>query len=202
MQKENPFGEQYQKYWDRRYSKFSKFDDGIQTDLEGLFSVGPEEIADSNARKTNARTVVDGFCGIGGNTIGFAKYADHVYAIELDRGRIEMAKNNLKVYGLDHKVTFIEGDFFTEAPKLRAEAVFIAPPWGGPNYAQKETFTLNDFNPSGKDILELAFKHFSKVVFQVPRNFNLSQLAQFGKEFVVDDEKFEGNIIFKTVYFF
>ena len=140
MQK-NPFGEKYQKYWDRRYTKFSKFDEGIQTDIEGLYSVGPEEIADKIARKTNARTIVDGFCGIGGNTIGFAKYADHVYAIEIDSKRIEMAKNNLKVYGLDHKVTFIEGDYFDEAPKIDAEAVFIAPPWGGPDYAQKPKFT-------------------------------------------------------------
>lgn len=198
----NPFGEQYQKYWERRYAKFSKFDEGIQTDLEGLYSVGPEEIAVKNARKTNARTVVDGFCGIGGNTIGFAKYADHVFAIEIDHDRIEMARNNLKVYDLDHKVTFIEGDYFDEAPRLNAEAVFLAPPWGGPDYAQKERFLLEDFDPSGSAILDVALSHYPKVVFQIPRNFYLAELDQFGRNYVVEDEMFEGKVVFKTVYFF
>ena len=177
MSDNNPFGEQYQKYWDRRYAKFSKFDLGIQTDIERLYSVGPEEIADKNARKTNAKVVVDGFCGIGGNTIGYAKHADHVYAIEIDHDRIEMAKNNLAVYGLDQKVTFIEGDFFDEAPKLNAEAVFIAPPWGGPDYASKEVFTLDDFSPSGNDILDVAFACFEKVVLQIPVNFDVDSLT-------------------------
>lgn len=197
----NPFGDQYKKYWDRRYSKFSKFDEGIQTDLEGLYSVGPEEVADKNARKTDARTVVDGFCGIGGNTIGFAKYVDHVFAIEIDQDRIEMARNNLRVYGLDHKVTFIEGDYFVEAPKLEAEAVFIAPPWRGPDYAKKDKFYLQDFDPEGKSILNLAFANFQKVVLQIPKNFVLTELEQFGKQYEVEDEMFEDKVIFKTVYF-
>lgn len=199
---QNPFGEKYQKYWDRRYDKFSKFDQGIQTDVEGLYSVGPEEVADKNARKIGAKTVVDGFCGIGGNTIGFAKHAEHVYAIEIDPVRFEMARNNLRVYGLDHKVTFINGDYFDESPKIKAEAVFLAPAWGGPDYSQKDIFTLEDFNPSGKSILDIAFKYFSKVVIQIPKNFDLSELDQFGKEYVVEDEMYENNIMFKTVYFF
>jgi trimethylguanosine synthase len=202
MQQENPFGEKYQKYWDRRHTKFSKFDEGIQTDIEGLYSVGPEEVADKNARKTGARIVVDGFCGIGGNTIGFAKHAEHVYAIEIDHERIEMAKNNLKVYGLEDKVTFIEGDYFEVAPTIQADAVFIAPPWGGPEYSQKQSFALEDFNPSGKAILDLAFNHFPKVVLQIPKNFDLSELDQFGKEYTVEDELYEENVMFKTVYFF
>jgi trimethylguanosine synthase len=198
----NPFGDQYQKYWDRRYSKFSRFDEGIQTDLEGLYSVGPEDIADRYARKTNAKTIVDGFCGIGGNTIGFAKHVEHVYAIEMNHERIEMAKSNVRVYGLDHKVTFIEGDYFAEAPKIQAEAIFIDPPWGGPDYSRKERFTLADFDPSGKAVLELAFRHFAKVVLRIPKNFEMSELDQFAKKYVIEDEMHEGALIFKTVYFF
>ena len=202
MQQQNPFGDVYQKYWDRRYSKFSKFDQGIQTDLEGLYSVGPEAVASNTARKAGVKTIVDGFCGIGGNTIGFAKYADHVYAIEINHDRIKMAQHNLKVYGLDHKVTFIEGDYFEEVSKIKAEAVFIDPPWGGFEYVQKEKFTLHDFDPDGTKILDLAFIHFEKVIFRVPKNFDLLELQQFTKTYVVDDELFEGKVPFRTVYFF
>lgn len=202
MNKENPFGEKYQKYWDRRYSKFSRFDEGIQTDIEGLYSVGPEATADKIARKTNAQTIVDGFAGIGGSAIGFAKHADHVYLIEIDHARLEMAKNNLAIYGLANKTTFIEGDYFTEAPKLTAEAIFLSPPWGGPDYSQKEEFTLEDFASSGRAVLELAFQYFPKVVLQIPKNFKTSDLDQFGKEYVIENEMYEDNIMFKTAYFF
>jgi hypothetical protein len=34
-----PFGEHLQKYWNKRYLYFSRFDDGIEIDAEGLYSV-------------------------------------------------------------------------------------------------------------------------------------------------------------------
>lgn len=202
MATDNPFGEKYQKYWDTRYRKFSKFDEGIEMDLESLYSTGPEEISKKIARRTGAKTVVDGFACVGGSTIGFATYAEHVFAIELDHHRIEMAKHNLAVYGLADKVTFIEGDFLKEAPSLSAEAVFIDPPWGGPDYSLLETFTLDHFSPNGRELLEVAFRHFLKVVLRVPRNFDMKELDPFGKAYVVDNEMDGEKIIFKTVYFF
>ena len=38
-----PFGEKLQKYWDKRYQLFSKFDEGIQIDEQALFSITPKE---------------------------------------------------------------------------------------------------------------------------------------------------------------
>jgi len=61
---------------------------------------------------------------------------------------------------------------------------------------------LEDFAPSGKDILNVAFQYFEKVVLRVPKNFDFEELDQFGRKYVVDDEKFEDQIIFKVVYFF
>ncbi len=66
------FGPKAQKYWDRRYDLFSRFDDGIQVDEAGLYSVTPEKIALEQAKKMNCKTIVDGFCGVGGNAIAFA----------------------------------------------------------------------------------------------------------------------------------
>lgn len=202
MKQQNPFGEQYQKYWDRLPQKFSKFNEGIRIDLEGLYSTGPEEISKKIARRTGARTVVDGFCGVGGSTIGFAFYADKVYTIDTSAERLDMARHNVGLYGFSEKVEFIHGDFLTEAPKLQAEAVFIDPPWGGPSYAALEHFTLEHFLPHGKTILETAFKYFDKVVLRIPKNFVLSGLDQFGKPYTVDEEHFEEKIIFNVVYFF
>lgn len=60
------------KYWLRRYSLFSRFDDGIKLDEEGLFSVTPEEIAKHQAAHCGSGTVIDAFTGVGGNAIQFA----------------------------------------------------------------------------------------------------------------------------------
>lgn len=62
------------KYWFQRYDLFSKYDVGIKLDEEGWFSVTPEEIAASQARRfAGAGVVIDAFAGVGGNAIQFAK---------------------------------------------------------------------------------------------------------------------------------
>ena len=80
--------------------------------------------------------------------------------------------------------------------------VFIDPPWGGPDYSNLEKFTLSHFAPNGKEVLDVAFKNFEKVVLRIPKNFDEQELVQFGKEYVVDTEAFDDRVIFRVVYFF
>ena len=71
-------------------------------------------------------------------------------AIDIDRKRLEMCKNNARVYGVDHKISFILGDFMrlsrssfgplNEDP--RVDVVFLSPPWGGPAYINQDEFDL------------------------------------------------------------
>lgn len=62
------------KYWLQRYDLFSRYDVGIKLDEEGWFSVTPEEVAIHQAsRCAGAPVVIDGFAGVGGNAIQFAK---------------------------------------------------------------------------------------------------------------------------------
>jgi len=65
------------KYWEQRYSLFSKFDQGIQIDEEGWYSVTPESIAVHIANRCASDVIVDAFCGIGGNSIQFALTCNH-----------------------------------------------------------------------------------------------------------------------------
>lgn len=68
---------------------------------------------------------MDAFCGVGGNTIQFAQYYDRVIAIDISPERIEMAKNNARVYGIpEDKIEFICGDFLTMGHTL-GKARFI-----------------------------------------------------------------------------
>ncbi|KAH0944350.1 hypothetical protein HN011_009177, partial [Eciton burchellii] len=60
------------KYYKKRYIIFSKYDEGIQLDKESWYSVTPEALAKKIAKVCSCDTIIDGFCGAGGNTIQFA----------------------------------------------------------------------------------------------------------------------------------
>jgi hypothetical protein len=61
--------EHIKKYFPKRYTLFSKFDEGIQLDEVGWYSVTPECIAQYTAERLAYAKIVDMFSGVGGNTI-------------------------------------------------------------------------------------------------------------------------------------
>ena len=69
------------KYWHQRYRLFSKYDEGIKIESEeSWYSVTPEKIAEHLAERCRGDVIVDGFCGVGGNSIQFAKTCMQVKA--------------------------------------------------------------------------------------------------------------------------
>jgi trimethylguanosine synthase len=102
------------KYWNQRRRLFSRFDQGVQLDEEGWYSVTPEQIADHVASRltnlaascqrgqgsgsagssNNNIVVLDAFCGCGGNAIAFAKQPGvSVIGVDLDRSKLRRAAN-------------------------------------------------------------------------------------------------------------
>jgi len=49
----------------------------------------------------------------------FDKRGFEVYAIELDEGRLEMAKHNAQIYGVHDKIKWIHGDCLEVLPTLK-----------------------------------------------------------------------------------
>uniref|UniRef100_A0A8C9P0K8 Trimethylguanosine synthase n=1 Tax=Spermophilus dauricus TaxID=99837 RepID=A0A8C9P0K8_SPEDA len=169
------------KYWAQRYRLFSRFDDGIKLDREGWFSVTPEKIAEHIAGRVSqsftSDIIVDAFCGVGGNTIQFALTGKRVIAIDIDPVKIDLARNNAEVYGIADKIEFICGDFMLLAPCLKADVVFLSPPWGGPDYATAETFDIRTMmSPDGYP-LEVLRKITNNIVYFLPRNADIDQVA-------------------------
>ena len=107
------------------------------------YSVTPEKIAKHIAEVCRCGLVVDAFCGVGGNAIQFAKTCDRVIAVDIDRNKIDMARNNARVYWVESKIEFIVGDFFKVVPHLVADAMFLSPPWGGPEVSNNSLFVPN-----------------------------------------------------------
>ncbi|XP_054783317.1 uncharacterized protein LOC129290549 [Prosopis cineraria] len=168
------------KYWHQRYRLFSKYDQGIQMDEEGWFSVTPEEIAIKHAQRCSDHDlVIDSFSGVGGNAIQFAAKACHVIAIDIDPVKVELAMNNAKVYGVEEYIDFIVGDFFALAPSLKGDIVFLSPPWGGPSYKDIQTFTLELLKPiDGYTLFQVAQAITPNIVMFLPRNINLKQVPE------------------------
>jgi tRNA/tmRNA/rRNA uracil-C5-methylase (TrmA/RlmC/RlmD family) len=79
------------KYYEQRYSLFSRYDHGILLDDESWYSVTPEALAIHHARRCcrdnsayPERVLVDACCGVGGNTIAFSSHCNRVIAIDID----------------------------------------------------------------------------------------------------------------------
>lgn len=65
-------------------------------------------------------------------------------------------------------------------PTLKADAVFLSPPWGGPEYSASATFDLDTMIPPplfALDIFRAARKVTDNVVFFLPRNVDVDQVA-------------------------
>jgi len=56
-------------YFYKRYVLFSQFDQGIKLDQEGWFSATPEIVAKHTAKRLQYPKILDGFGGVGGNSI-------------------------------------------------------------------------------------------------------------------------------------
>ncbi|PWA62081.1 RNA cap guanine-N2 methyltransferase [Artemisia annua] len=168
------------KYWRQRYLLFSKYDDGIKMDEEGWFSATPECIAKHHAYRCGNGIVVDCFTGVGGNAIRFAQKSTHIIAIDIDPKKIEYAQHNAAVYGVKDHIEFITGDCFVLAQKLKADTVFLSPPWGGPEYTKARYFDINTMlKPhDGQFLFNVAKEIAPRIVMFLPRNVDIDQLAE------------------------
>eukprot|EP00735_Rhodelphis_limneticus_P002027 TRINITY_DN12766_c0_g1::TRINITY_DN12766_c0_g1_i1::g.28594::m.28594 TRINITY_DN12766_c0_g1::TRINITY_DN12766_c0_g1_i1::g.28594 ORF type:complete len:208 (-),score=47.16,sp/Q923W1/TGS1_MOUSE/50.48/2e-58,Methyltransf_15/PF09445.5/3e-45,Methyltransf_26/PF13659.1/2.7e-11,UPF0020/PF01170.13/2.5e-09,Met_10/PF02475.11/4.4e-08,Methyltransf_31/PF13847.1/6.5e-08,Methyltransf_18/PF12847.2/2.8e-07,MTS/PF05175.9/5.2e-05,Methyltransf_25/PF13649.1/0.00016,Cons_hypoth95/PF03602.10/9.9e-05,Methyltransf_3/PF01596.12 len=152
-------------------------------DREGWYSVTPEARARHIAERCRGyRVVIDAFAGVGGNTIQFALVCDKVIAIDIDARRLECARHNARVYGVEDKIEFICGDYIQLLPRLRADVVFLSPPWGGPKYLKQPTFDLRAIQVSdppidGVQMFYETVRHVTRnVVYFLPRNIDADQI--------------------------
>lgn len=80
------------------------------------------------------------------------------------------------MYGVADRIQFIIGDFFALAPTLKADVVFISPPWGGPELMNLEDYKLSDIMPhngGGEHILYMARQITSNIALYLPKNINI-----------------------------
>ena len=156
----------------------------------------PEIIAEYTAKLAKNCTVIDGFCGSGGNVIQFSKFCKKVYAIDIDPKKIEICKNNCKVYKCDNNIYFIKCDFLKienySQIKVNADYIFLSPPWGGISYKNSDIYSIKQsMSPDIHEIIKVSLRISKYIMFYVPRTLMLEEL--FG---IVSDIKKNSNIFF------
>ncbi|KAI5475826.1 trimethylguanosine synthase [Pseudohyphozyma bogoriensis] len=140
----------HKKYWAQRTRLFSAFSGPPphpHLDLAGWYSITPESIAVQIAERCRSSTIVDLFCGVGGNAIQFAFTCEKVIAVDNDPTRLECAKWNARIYGVEDRIEWVLGDGVqwvkdhvnkkeegTLKEEEEVEVMFLSPPWGGMEY--------------------------------------------------------------------
>ena len=126
-------------------------------------------------------SVIDGFCGSGGNVIQFSKYCSEVFAIDIDPKKLDICRNNCKIYNCKDNIHFIEYDFLKiqnyDKIKVKADYIFLSPPWGGVAYKKSDIYSIKDsMTPDISEIIKVSLKIVKYIMFYVPRTLKLDEL--------------------------
>ncbi|RLN85075.1 hypothetical protein BBJ28_00023617 [Nothophytophthora sp. Chile5] len=171
------------------------------SDGEVAERVTPQPIAEHIASRLRCDVVVDPFAGCGGNVIQLAMTCKQVIAIDIDPEKIRMAKHNATIYGVAHKIEWIVGNSIEILPALKADVVFLSPPWGGQNYSRKR-FRLDDMivkGVSGVELFAKARQVTKNIAYYLPRTTPTSDLEALSPGEVVECEKIFLNKQLKVV---
>lgn len=128
-------------------------------------------------------------------------------AIDIDTKKIEMARHNAKIYGVEDKIDFIVGDFFDLIDGIQADIVYLSPPWGGPSYMKYDTiYDLEQFlSPvSASKLMEATRRVTNNIVMYLPRNSNTKQLATLagpGNAVEIEQNFLDRKLVAITAYY-
>lgn len=104
--------------------------------------------------------VLETCTGGGFSTISLAKYAQHVYTVEIDRRRISDTKINVQTAGLEKKVTFIDQDIYShEVSQLipAIDSAFLDPDWAVSGPEHQYRFKNSTTRPPSDKLLNMIF---------------------------------------------
>jgi hypothetical protein len=143
-----------------------KFSRPVFTCADGLRFATPEIAAQYRAYRLKTGILADISCGIGGQTVFFAKQCDHVYAIDCNEDKLECARKNAQEYGVDN-ITFIKGDALSlhVIKQVENAEIIFSDPSRPATESMRQTGSLK---PSIPDVLD-AYRHVTdRMAFEAP----------------------------------
>lgn len=154
----------------------------LMLDEEALYSTTDQITADKITTDMlkfvpSSGIITDATACAGGNTYSFAQAYAHVNAFEKDVVRCDLLKHNLQVLGTSN-VNVECGDAFNLCKLQYQDAVFIDPPWGGPDYKKHDKVDLYLSNTPLWRFCESVAGHTNYIAIKVPVNFNETRFLQ------------------------
>jgi len=126
---------------------------------------------------TRKLEVTDLTGNVGGDTILFALNFDRVDSIEISKENFDVLQHNVREYKLKN-VALYHGDSL-KIFRWQTDILYVDPPWGGPEYKEKENLDLY----LGKERLDIFLKLILQqdwaptyVFLKLPKNYNFSRL--------------------------
>lgn len=154
-------------------------------DEEALYSTTDQLTADKITKDisryiTKESVIVDGTACVGGNTYSFGQTFRKVVAYEVDPKRALYLAHNMKLLGLTN-VECIHGDVLehvTQSKEQLPDCIFLDPPWGGPEYKQKERIQLFLSQKPIATVCAQIAPYTRYIAMKVPTNFDELQFQQ------------------------
>ena len=179
----------------------------LKLDKEALYSTTDQVTADKITRDIlryvpRKSTITDATACIGGSTYSFIQHFSNVIAIEYDKQRFEYLQYNMSILSQDlksnianlsniipytdysNKIDCRNGDALIECTKQYQDAIFIDPPWGGPEYKTYTHVQLYLSNLPLSEVCRRLYTYTTYIILKVPVNFDEENFISSTKSFI------------------
>ena len=179
----------------------------LKLDEEALYSTTDQVTADKITKDilkfiSRKSTITDATACIGGSAYSFVQNFSNVIAIEYDKTRFEYLKSNMNILPYNecrsnisiHTNIYLplysniiecrHGDAIVECTKQFQEAIFIDPPWGGPEYKTLPRVQLYLSNLPLSEVCKKLYIYTNYIILKVPVNFDEESFIKNTKKFI------------------
>jgi predicted RNA methylase len=167
----------------------------LKLDTEALFSTTDQLTADKITRDIlrfipKTARITDATACIGGSAFSFLQNFAYVLAIEYDKTRFQYLEHNIHQLlktipaTIQNSIECRQGDALTECIKQYQDAIFIDPPWGGPEYKTQPSVELYLSHVPLTDVCKQFHKYTKYIILKVPTNFDEKTFIETTQEFM------------------
>lgn len=142
--------------------------------------------------------ITDATANVGGNTISFGLFKfKKIFSVEINKKCYNYLNHNLSCYKINNVKT-INNNYIKIYKLIKQDVVFLDPPWGGPNYKNKNNINLyldyTNVNSLINDILN--FTDTKAVILKAPFNYNFNGLTNILDKSKITINKYSLNKFF------